>query len=95
METAMPEPKRQPLKDVMKQGREVIEDATSEEKPIKQPDPQDVLIPTSLRLPQSMITRLNRASFEQKEAKKRPQTRQDIIIEALGEWLDRYEKRKK
>lgn len=79
----------------MKEGQEVIEDATSEDKPPKKPEVEDALIPTSLRLPQSVISRLNRASFEQKEARKHPQTRQDIITDALVQWLDRYEQRKK
>src|SRR5690349_14877441 len=78
----LPADKQEEAQDWIAAGKPKSE-AKSEE--IESPDVEPVLIPTSLRLPQPLINRLNRASFEQKTERKRPQTRQGIIIEALGQ----------
>jgi hypothetical protein len=50
----------------------------------------DTLITQTYRLPQRIVRRLLLASTERKLAKKKPWSQQDIVAEAIQEWLDKH-----
>ncbi len=52
---------------------------------------EESLQPVTVRLPRSLIYRLQRVSLERKQAGAVPATMQEIISAAVGEWLDREE----
>jgi hypothetical protein len=56
-----------------------------------QPDASDildqVLVPVTIRLPHRMAQALKRAYLEQRLKHAKPDTQQEIVEEALGEWL--------
>ena len=91
--TKMPEPKRK-IRDILSEGREVVQDEPPvlKQAPVVVPEP--VLVPTSLRLPQDLNNRLDAASSRRKIARKKPWKRQEIVAAALEEWLSRDERDK-
>jgi hypothetical protein len=48
-----------------------------------------VLVPVTIRLPHRMAQTLRRAHLEQRLKHAKPDTQQDIVEEALGDWLSR------
>jgi len=49
-----------------------------------------VLIPQTFRLPQRLIEDLARAAIERKIKRRRPWSQQDIVAEAIKEWLRKH-----
>jgi len=48
-----------------------------------------VLVSQTYRLPQSLVTALIRASADRKIARRKPWSQQEIVAQALQEWLDK------
>lgn len=90
----MPEPKRK-IRDILNEGQEIVQDAPSAAKPPQAAEDEPVLVPTSLRLPQSLNNRLDQASVRRKIARQKPWKRQEIVAAALDEWLTRDEHKNK
>lgn len=49
-----------------------------------------VLVPVTIRLPHRLASALKRAYLEQKLRREKPDTQQEIVEEALGNWLNRH-----
>ena len=91
--------KRRALSDLPIHKREEAEAFSAESKP-KPPQPDrpkeappaetDTLITQTYRLPQRIVRKLLLASTERKLDKKKPWSQQDIVAEALQEWLDKH-----
>ena len=58
-------------------------------RPMRQPEPMPVggIISITVRVPAEIPARLLRASTDRKLAKVRPCTQQEMVAEALGQWL--------
>ena len=52
--------------------------------------PSPVLVPQTFRLPQRLIEDLARAAIERKIKRRRPWSQQDIVAEAIKEWLRKH-----
>jgi hypothetical protein len=52
--------------------------------------PSPVLVPQTFRLPQRLIEELARAAIERKIKRRRPWSQQDIVAEAIKEWLRKH-----
>jgi hypothetical protein len=48
------------------------------------------LITQSYRLPVALVSTLVRASMERKIARQKPWSQQDIVTEAISEWLQKH-----
>ena len=74
----------------------------AEKKPIPAPGPvpvvhqpadeiiSPVLVPQTFRLPQRLVDDLARAAFERKIKRRKPWSQQDIVAEAIKEWLRKH-----
>jgi hypothetical protein len=49
-----------------------------------------VLVPQTFRLPQRLVDDLARAAFERKIKRRKPWSQQDIVAEAIKEWLRKH-----
>jgi hypothetical protein len=49
--------------------------------------PSPVLVPQTFRLPQRLVEDLARAAIERKIKRRKPWSQQDIVAEAIKEWL--------
>ena len=52
--------------------------------------PSPVLVPQTFRLPQRLVDDLARAAFERKIKRRKPWSQQDIVAEAIKEWLRKH-----
>jgi hypothetical protein len=52
--------------------------------------PLSVLVPQTYRLPQRLVEDLARAAIERKIKRRRPWSQQDIVAEAIKEWLRKH-----
>jgi len=52
--------------------------------------PLPVLVPQTFRLPQRLIEDLARAAIERKIRRRKPWSQQDIVAEAIKEWLRKH-----
>jgi hypothetical protein len=52
--------------------------------------PLPVLIPQTFRLPQRLVEDLARAAIERKIKRRKPWSQQDIVAEAIKEWLRKH-----
>lgn len=62
--------------------------ASSEQREVAQ-SPHDPLLSQSFRIPESTLAALMRVSMERKIQKIKPFTQQDIVAEALQQWLEK------
>jgi hypothetical protein len=53
---------------------------------------EEALYQLNVRVPKSILNRLRMAITKQKIEGRQPDTQQDIVLDAVHEWLDRYEK---
>jgi hypothetical protein len=80
---------------VLESAKSVIEPAEKNQIPPPAPDvrqppdeiPLSVLVPQTYRLPQRLVEDLARAAIERKIKRRRPWSQQDIVAEAIKEWL--------
>jgi len=49
--------------------------------------PFPIRVPQTYRLPQRLVEDLTRAAMERKIKRRKPWSQQDIVAEAIGEWL--------
>jgi hypothetical protein len=91
--------KRRALSDLPIHKREEAEAFIDEGKPKPQqpdrpkeePPPEaDTLVTQTYRLPQRIVRKLLLASTERKLDRKKPWSQQDIVAEAIQEWLDKH-----
>jgi hypothetical protein len=52
--------------------------------------PFPIRIPQTYRLPQRLVEDLARAAMERKIKRRKPWSQQDIVAEAIGEWLSHH-----
>jgi hypothetical protein len=52
--------------------------------------PLPVLVPQTFRLPQRLVEDLARAAIERKIRRRKPWSQQDIVAEAIKEWLRKH-----
>jgi hypothetical protein len=52
--------------------------------------PLPIRVPQTYRLPQRLVEDLARAAMERKIKRRKPWSQQDIVAEAIGEWLSHY-----
>jgi hypothetical protein len=52
--------------------------------------PLSVLVPQTYRVPQQLVEDLARAAIERKIKRRRPWSQQDIVAEAIKEWLRKH-----
>jgi hypothetical protein len=52
--------------------------------------PLPILVPQTYRLPQRLVEDLARAAMERKIKRRKPWSQQDIVAEAIGEWLSHH-----
>ena len=52
--------------------------------------PLPILVPQTYRLPQRLVEDLARAAIERKIKRRKPWSQQDIVAEAIGEWLTHH-----
>ena len=52
--------------------------------------PLPVLVPQTFRLPQRLVEDLARAAIERKIKRRKPWSQQDIVAEAIKEWLRKH-----
>jgi predicted CoA-binding protein len=52
--------------------------------------PSPVLVPQTFRLPQRLVDDLARAAIERKIKRRKPWSQQDIVAEAIKEWLRKH-----
>jgi hypothetical protein len=52
--------------------------------------PLTVLVPQTFRLPQRLVEDLARAAIERKIKRRKPWSQQDIVAEAIKEWLRKH-----
>jgi hypothetical protein len=79
-------------------GKTVIDPAEKKQIPVPVPVvhqpadeiPSPVLVPQTFRLPQRLIEDLARAAIERKIKRRRPWSQQDIVAEAIKEWLRKH-----
>ena len=79
-------------------GKTVIDPAEKKQMPVPVPVvhqpadeiPSPVLVPQTFRLPQRLIEDLARAAIERKIKRRRPWSQQDIVAEAIKEWLRKH-----
>ena len=59
---------------------------------VEAPEPEVAvpLITQSYRLPVALVSTLVRASMERKIARQKPWSQQDIVTEAISEWLQKH-----
>jgi hypothetical protein len=60
---------------------------------VRQPEdefPSPVLVPQTFRLPQRLVDDLARAAIERKIKRRKPWSQQDIVAEAIKEWLRKH-----
>jgi hypothetical protein len=57
------------------------------------PEPEPRRLNQSYRLPEPLVLRLQRVGLRRKHAHQKPWSGQDIVAEALTQWLDAEEKR--
>jgi hypothetical protein len=74
-EAQQPAKKRMP-KQVTEQGEEE--------------SPLPIRVPQTYRLPQRLVEDLARAAIERKIKRRKPWSQQDIVAEAIGEWLSHH-----
>ena len=54
--------------------------------------PFPIRVPQTYRLPQRLVEDLARAAMERKIKRRKPRSQQDIVAEAIGEWLSHASK---
>ena len=52
--------------------------------------PFPIRVPQTYRLPQRLVEDLARAAMERKIKRRKPWSQQDIVAEAIGEWLSHH-----
>ncbi len=52
--------------------------------------PFPIRVPQTYRLPQRLVEDLARAAIERKIKRRKPWSQQDIVAEAIGEWLSHH-----
>jgi len=52
--------------------------------------PLPIRVPQTYRLPQQLVEDLARAAMERKIKRRKPWSQQDIVAEAIGEWLSHH-----
>ena len=52
--------------------------------------PLPIRVPQTYRLPQRLVEDLARAAMERKIKRRKPWSQQDIVAEAIGEWLSHH-----
>jgi hypothetical protein len=52
--------------------------------------PLPIRVPQTYRLPQRLVDDLARAAIERKIKRRKPWSQQDIVAEAIGEWLSHH-----
>jgi hypothetical protein len=52
--------------------------------------PFPIRVPQTYRLPQRLVEELARAAMERKIKRRKPWSQQDIVAEAIGEWLSHH-----
>ena len=52
--------------------------------------PLPIRVPQTYRLPQRLVEDLARAAMERKIKRRKPWSQQDIVAEAIGEWLTHH-----
>ena len=70
-----------------------VNDPAEKKQILRQPAdeiPSPVLVPQTFRLPQRLIEDLARAAIERKIKRRRPWSQQDIVAEAIKEWLRKH-----
>jgi hypothetical protein len=80
----------------------VVEQRSEAEQPAKKRMPKQVTqteeeesplpirVPQTYRLPQRLVENLARAAMERKIKRRKPWSQQDIVAEAIGEWLSHH-----
>jgi hypothetical protein len=53
----------------------------------REESPFPIRVPQTYRLPQRLVEDLARAAMERKIKRRKPWSQQDIVAEAIGEWL--------
>jgi hypothetical protein len=79
-------------------AKSAIDPAEKNQMPLPAPDvrppadeiPLSVLVPQTYRLPQQLVEDLARAAIERKIKRRRPWSQQDIVAEAIKEWLRKH-----
>jgi hypothetical protein len=74
---------QQPAKKRM--PKQVTQTQTEEEE-----SPLPIRVPQTYRLPQRLVEDLARAAMERKIKRRKPWSQQDIVAEAIGEWLSHH-----
>ena len=72
----------QPPKKRMPKQVQVTEEGVESPFPIR--------VPQTYRLPQRLVEDLTRAAMERKIKRRKPWSQQDIVAEAIGEWLSHH-----
>jgi hypothetical protein len=78
-----------------------VEQTSEAEQPAKKRMPKQVIeeeeesplpirVPQTYRLPQRLVEDLARAAMERKIKRRKPWSQQDIVAEAIGEWLSHH-----
>ena len=79
-----------------------VEQRSEAEQPAKKRMPKQVIqteeeespfpirVPQTYRLPQRLVEDLARAAIERKIKRRKPWSQQDIVAEAIGEWLSHH-----
>lgn len=87
----LPIHKREEAKAFIEAGKPKPQAAVPEQHPREDPPVDaETLVTQTYRLPQRVVRRLLLASTERKLDKKRPWSQQDIVAEAIQEWLDKH-----
>ena len=73
---------QQPAKKRM--PKQVTQTEEEEESPLP------IRVPQTYRLPQRLVEDLARAAMERKIKRRKPWSQQDIVAEAIGEWLSHH-----
>ena len=58
--------------------------------PEEEESPLPIRVPQTYRLPQRLVEDLARAAMERKIKRRKPWSQQDIVAEAIGEWLSHH-----
>ena len=95
--------KRKPLKDDLRRrfahgepvepGRETTTATAPPPTPAPTHEPELRRLNQSYRLPEPLVLRLQRVGLRRKHAHQKPWSGQDLVAEALTQWLDAEEKR--
>ena len=84
LETKAVEQKSEAEQPVKKRTPKPVTQTEEEESPLP------IRVPQTYRLPQRLVEDLARAAMERKIKRRKPWSQQDIVAEAIGEWLSQH-----